>query len=295
MKINPVLEKEMRIKMRGWRAPILVTVYLGIITIIAALYFLAVQVNTNNGSGMTSFNPETVYMAFILILLFEFILILVITPSLTAGSINGERERQTLDLLLCTKLSPLSITTGKLAASMSQVILLLAASLPVFGIVFLYGGVSLLDFILFILFFLVTALMVGSVGILFSTFFKKSVTATVMTYVFLLVIILGNLIAYIFFGSIYYSMKSASITSSEAYMNSLFFLGSNPFAGFSSVVESTGNIPILSGIIGSMGRAGGETKSFIEYVSLWMVNVGFDIIVSAVSIVLSAWRIRPLK
>ena len=65
----------------------------------------------------------------------EFVMILLIVPASTAGAVAGEREKQTLDILLSTKITPFHIVTGKLAASISMVILLAVSSMPVS-----YGG-----------------------------------------------------------------------------------------------------------------------------------------------------------
>src|SRR3989475_10199502 len=107
------------------------------------------------------------------------VLLAFITPALTAGAVSSERERQTIDLLFVTKLPAFSILWGKLLASMSFVILLLLLSVPIFSLVFLFGGIELDQALLA---FLVTAASPPPLGILgpaCSTAFQRTPAATV--------------------------------------------------------------------------------------------------------------------
>ncbi len=50
MQINPVIEKELKTKMRGWRAPALITAYLGFLFLVVIFYFLIYHDNGDYGS-----------------------------------------------------------------------------------------------------------------------------------------------------------------------------------------------------------------------------------------------------
>ncbi len=76
-----------------------------------------------------------------------------------AGSIAGERERQTLDMLLATKMKPWSIVLGKLESSLSSVLMLAVSSLPVLSIVFIFGGVGILELVGFVVILGVSAIL----------------------------------------------------------------------------------------------------------------------------------------
>ncbi|HEX9998249.1 MAG TPA: ABC transporter permease, partial [Abditibacterium sp.] len=69
-------------------------------------------------------------------------LVLMLIPALSTGALAQERERQTLEPLLLTPLSPLQIVWGKAGGVLSLVGLLLLASLPLTSLCFLLGGVS---------------------------------------------------------------------------------------------------------------------------------------------------------
>ena len=130
---------------------------------------------------------------------FQVILLTFITPGLTSGAISSERERQTIDLLFVTRLRPFSIIWGKLLASMSFVVLLLVLSVPIFSLVFLFGGIELDQVVYAFLVTLVTALTLGALGIAFSTWLRRSLVATVVSYVGAFVLIVGTLAFGLFF------------------------------------------------------------------------------------------------
>jgi ABC-type transport system involved in multi-copper enzyme maturation permease subunit len=74
-------------------------------------------------------------------------LIIFVTPALTSGSIALEQEQRTFEFLLMTRLSEAGIIWGKLLAALSFPGILVLCSLPVTALAFLFGGVSLWQFI----------------------------------------------------------------------------------------------------------------------------------------------------
>lgn len=150
----------------------------------------------------------------------QFAMILLITPAMTAGSIAGERERQTLDMLLVTNTGSLRIVAGKLLESLGYVALLLVAALPTMCLTLITGGVTLADVLTGALFLLVTAFAALSVGVFASAVFRRTVTATVMAYllVFLIgvVTLLPMVLGVSYIGSHYDDMYASTMASSVA-------------------------------------------------------------------------------
>ncbi len=70
-------------------------------------------------------------------------LILIIIPALATGALAQERERQTLQPLLLTPLSPLQIVWGKAGGVLSLVGLLLVATIPLTSLCYPLGGVDI--------------------------------------------------------------------------------------------------------------------------------------------------------
>ncbi|MBZ4645799.1 MAG: hypothetical protein JG777_1288 [Clostridia bacterium] len=280
VQINPVLEKEAKIKMRGWRAPALLSMYLLLLGGGAVLYFLVQNLN----SYTAGFEPRTALNLYTLLTMFQLGLLLFITPAITASAISGERERQTLDLLLCTRLSSWSIVFGKLVASLSHIILLVIASIPVFSIVFLYGGLSPLDVAIIFLFQIVTAFFLGSVGIFFSAMFKKTTVATIVTYTIILALTLGTLIGFGFYSSISHALFGRPPTQWEA----MTILSANPFIGLGAILDKqTGYFNFIRSVLQMHGKNIGNLP--------WILNISFDIVLSIILLLLSAWMVKPVK
>lgn len=304
MQINPVIEKELKIKMRGWKAPTLITVYLGFLGLIVFLNFLGSWILSPYDIGQ--FNPVTALNSYYSLASFQLLLLAFITPAMTGGAISGEKERQTLDLLLCTNLSPFSIIIGKTLVSVAHIILLITASLPILGTVFLYGGIGITDLLLLFAFYIATALMLGSMGIFYSSIFRRSSVSMIMTYLTMLFLLIGTSIVYGIWSSIY--LRNTG--SPPGIGHSMAFLFANPFYGFGSVLDglssgmgvSGGVLGIFSSIIINPGYGYAGINSASMYpvllgvqVKPWMVNIAFDIVVSIIFIVISAYRIQPVK
>jgi ABC-type transport system involved in multi-copper enzyme maturation permease subunit len=98
----------------------------------------------------------------------QLLVLLVTTPLCTAGAISGERERRTWELLLVTPLSAFGIVCGKLVSGVAFNVLLLFASLPLFGLVAYISGFGVDELVHLYIVFLATALLLGTVSILVS-------------------------------------------------------------------------------------------------------------------------------
>lgn len=152
---NAVVGKELRSRMRGWRSTIIITVYMAVLGVIAVGFLMQQAGTTSNQSATVG------VQLFQALSIFQLFLILFVTPATTAGAISGERQRQTWDLLLVTRLSSFGIVWGKLLAGLAFSLLLICASLPLFSLVFLFGGVSPDDVLHTYVVFLVTVLLLG--------------------------------------------------------------------------------------------------------------------------------------
>ena len=56
MQVNPIIEKEIKTKMRGWKSPTLLTVYLLLLGVVVYLLFLSF--GYGGRYGMPSFQPR---------------------------------------------------------------------------------------------------------------------------------------------------------------------------------------------------------------------------------------------
>lgn len=234
---NPVLSKEYRLRMRSARAPWILSIYLLVMGGIVLTY---IYLDTA-GSGY--FNPDQSRMLFMILSALQLVLIGFVTPGLTAGLISGERERQTLSILLTTNLSPMSIILSKLVAALSFMGLLVLASLPLYAIVVLFGGVSPLQLLQIFIFYAVTMFFLGSLGVLYSTLLKRTGVATVLAYSTVAVIVIGTLIIGMF-SMQFYTLQHAGMPSSPPPLwVSIWFL-LNPMLDFISIFFA-GEVPFI--------------------------------------------------
>ena len=187
---NPIVAKEYRSRMRTWKSPLAMMIY---ILLIAGLGYAIFSAMASSASGTVGPASNYGQILFTALVIFQMILITFITPGLTAGAISSERERQTIDLLFVTRIAPFSIIWGKLLASMSFVVLLLLLSVPIFSLVFLFGGVELDQVLYAFLVTIVAALTLGLLGIAFSTLLRRTLAATVAAYIGAFLLLFGTL------------------------------------------------------------------------------------------------------
>jgi len=287
--LNPIIEKDLKTKMRGWRTPVLLSIYLLFLTGVLYLFFLANdQIYARYGSG--SFTPRVAVNAYNVIAMFQFGLLMLIVPALTSTAISGERERQTLDLMLCSDISTWSIVIGKLVVSIAHIMFLVIASLPVLGMVFMFGGISFGEIMLLLLFYVLTALMVASLGIFLSTVFKKNVTSIITTYICLAVLGIGPVIAVFIWAVFYERYNAGQIT----YSMISSFLFPSPIFGFTSFMTG-GSSNIFGDLFQSIQDLANRDTGFLRHFKPWMINGIFNIVFSTILLSLSAWRLRPVK
>lgn len=176
---NPMALRELRGRMRGARAFVVVTVYVGLMSAFALLLYAIYSATSGVGSAAAG---ETGRVLFIGIFGIELLLIIFIAPASTAGAISVEREHQTYDLLRATLLSAPSFVIGKLEGALVFLFVLLLAAVPLQSIAFLFGGVGEAEVLIAFILLGVTAMALGAVGIYFSAANDRSLAATVRAY-----------------------------------------------------------------------------------------------------------------
>jgi hypothetical protein len=143
------------------------------------------------GGGNPYLSAQVGQTIFATLLLLQTLLVLFLAPAATSGAISLEREKQTLDLLAATPVSTLAIVVGKLASALAFVVVLVLASIPLTAVVFVFGGVAPEDVLRGYLVLLATAVGFGAVGLFFSSVTRRTQSATVVTYLAVLVLTVG--------------------------------------------------------------------------------------------------------
>ncbi|MDB5340148.1 MAG: gliding motility-associated transporter permease protein [Planctomycetaceae bacterium] len=106
-----------------------------------------------------------------------------VLPVLACSTLTRERERQTLDLLLITTLSPWTIVFEKFLGVLIAAVNLLMLSLPMIVVCHVLGGITVEQSLHALLFLLLIAVRVTAVGIFCSAVCRTTNQALVFTYV----------------------------------------------------------------------------------------------------------------
>jgi len=199
--MNPVLIKEYQWRMRKKTTPWIIFSYLvglGVLIFFTILFnspelFRSVDSRIVLSTNANLLNPLSY---------FQLCLVAFVLPAITAGSISMEREKQTLSLLLVTTLSSKRIIWGKWFPAVSFMLLLVFSTLPLYMLIYSFGGISLGTVFNVFLHLLVTMLFLSSVGIFCSTVIKRTAVATVVTYLVVMLWGVGSVILAIMLSSI---------------------------------------------------------------------------------------------
>jgi len=192
--VSAIGVKELRGRMRGRRAFAIITIYLLLLGGFALMVEKLVEANYSSGfGGQSAFAGAAIGQGvFAALLMLMTLQVAFLAPSSTSGSISLEREKQTLELLIATPISSLAIVLGKLLSALVYVFLLIAASIPLMAVVFVYGGVGPEDVLRGYVVLIATALGLGSFGLLCSSIVKRTTAATAITIFGVLAVTIGT-------------------------------------------------------------------------------------------------------
>ena len=207
--VATILVKELRSRFRGRRAFLIITVYLGVLALIAYGAYVSVAPDARlqgqtgidrGGFAIGGANASAVIgqSIFTLLSVFQLLLVCFLAPAFTSGAISLEREKQTLDLILTTPMRPGGIVIGKLFSALAFVMLLILAGIPVSGLVLMYGGASISDILQQQVVLVASAIGFGVIGLFFSALVKRTQAATVLTYSTMLFLVIGTLLIFRF-------------------------------------------------------------------------------------------------
>ncbi|MCA9980428.1 MAG: hypothetical protein KDD89_06340 [Anaerolineales bacterium] len=243
---NPVTIKELRGRMRGRRAFVVLTVYLTIVSLFASFIYLIVVANADYS---TTYNTAGQAIFFTLVFI-QSTLVIFIGPAFTASAISGEKERQTYELLRTTLLSPAAFVAGKLISALSYVFLLLLSSIPILSLAFMFGGIDLTELIVSQLLLAASAITFAMLGLFYSSRSRSSTAASVATYATVLFFTLGTPLMATMFLSLF----------------SIFFLTSSPPA----IISILGIYILLLGVATNLPATMFTSELFLrEFNSIW--------------------------
>jgi ABC-2 type transport system permease protein len=187
-----VTQQEFRIRLRTGRWRWLLGGWVLLLAAFTALLDLSVE----TGFGINPDSSQRGVPLFGFLMIFVLAMVLVISPALTAQTINGDRERGTLATLQVTRLTAVEIALGKLLAGWGVGLVALALTIPFSAFAWANGGVSVVKAIAV---YGVVALLIGVVCAIsqaLSALLARSITSALLSYLSVFALTVGTLIAF---------------------------------------------------------------------------------------------------
>ncbi len=174
---NPVLSRELLVNLRSPRAFVLQLLYVMFLGVVVYFAWPADEKQISSGAAQRLFD---------LFFLGQFFLVALVAPSFAAGSVTGEKERKTYEMLLASPLEPANILIGKLLSSLTYLVILILSSLPLIILCFLLGGILLSEIARAYLILILAAGTFGLLSLACSSYFRRTSSALVVSYLVIL-------------------------------------------------------------------------------------------------------------
>ncbi|EMI19163.1 ABC transporter permease, partial [Rhodopirellula maiorica SM1] len=185
---NPVLQRELLGNLRTNRAFFLLGLYQ---LLLAAVVLMAWP--SEQRLDLT-ISPPSATKLVNLFFLGQYVIASLMAPSFAAGTITGEKERHTYEMLLASPLRPGAIVFGKMVASLTHLGMLILASLPIIVLCLPLGGVSVYEVLAAYLGLIVSVILFGAIGVFCSSYFSRTSSSLVVSYLFILPLVIGAIL-----------------------------------------------------------------------------------------------------
>ncbi len=272
--LNPILAFSATRRMRSFRTLLIAGAYT-LVMLAAAVLTMFVLFREEVPMSQLSSGVR----CYSILMVLQFFLLVLIAPAMTSGAVAGERERQTLDLLLVTETRAFRLITGKVAESLAVLALLLVCGFPAVCLTLLSGAVTLTQLLIGELFLLAMAFAAVSLGVLASTLCRSTVASGVVAYLLLILVAVITTVPLFFaftdeMAAVVYDQTALARMSTGKALSMVFpTLLANPFLGLlfllhgqtgilSSLMEYRDTGRLLCGFM-LLNRVGGETVALI--------------------------------
>lgn len=143
---GPVFDREVRVASRRASSFWVRSLYtLGLAALATLVYFvITADIRFSNGGNASALQQLQMFAPTLgaFFVWFQFVIMCFVASTLTAGAICDERRKGSLASLLATPLTPAQIVLGKFSGRLVQLIVLIAAGIPLLLAVRLFGGIS---------------------------------------------------------------------------------------------------------------------------------------------------------
>ncbi len=184
--IRTVAALELRQRVRTSKWPVVLGIWLAIIALVTFLAYYATH-DPDLRSGQAMYD---------VVIFFVLGLAMLIVPSLTATSVNGDREQGVLATLQTTLLTAWDLALGKLVAAWVISLAFLVTALPFLAWSWFEGGVSGGRIVLSLAVLILVLAVVCTIGLMFSTLTARPVASAVLTYLTMGALVFGTAIGF---------------------------------------------------------------------------------------------------
>lgn len=176
---NPILQRELLVNLRKPSA--FAGLFLYVLGVSLVVFFAWPQ-----DQLIQSGSSQAAQRLMQLFFLGQFALAVVLVPVFAAGAFSGEKEGKTYELLLTCPVPPRSMLWGKLLGSLSQIMVLIFATLPIIVICLPLGGMSVWEMLGMGALVIAATITCGMVALAASCYFSRTAAALAVSYLVLL-------------------------------------------------------------------------------------------------------------
>ena len=187
---NPVLQRELLVNLRMKRAFVLLLLYIALLGLVV---YAAWPSQTRLDLAR---RPQEASRLVDLFFLGQYVLLSLMVPSFAAGTITGEKERQTYEMLLASPMRPGAVVLGKLLAALSHLAVLVFCSLPIVMLCLPLGGVSPYEVLATYCGMAACVTLFGMICVAASSYFARTIAALVVSYMVILPLTLVGVLFY---------------------------------------------------------------------------------------------------
>jgi ABC-2 type transport system permease protein len=225
---NPMILKELRQRLRERRAWLLPTLYLLVLAgTVSFAYYGTTDPEMRGGQGEVQ-GADIGEAIFLTVLITQMVVLLLMAPVFSAGSLTIEKEQRTIAGLLTSLLTAPQIWWGKFVAALLYLLLLLFSALPLLTLSLAFGGVDPVQLLKAVGSTVFVLASICTVGLWCSSMFRRSVHSTAACYGFVLVL---SIVTAVVFGILVSHWEShnpfARAEGPPAYIQAPLFI--NPF------------------------------------------------------------------
>ena len=247
---NPVLHKELMMRLRLRQMPLptkigIATAVFGGLTLFYGVIGKMLLDSTSESAGHDAWGWSV---------MLQFVLVCLVAPVITANCITQEREQQTWEMLVFTRLTPGEILFGKLIARLSIVFIGLALLFPITAFAWIHyavmdthiaGSAKLSEFLMCYAVIVVSAVFYATVGLFMSWQVKKTLYAIMLSYT----LVIGFL--FIGTGLVYIALQTRFTDSTFLVKCPLMWVNPGYLIGFAFVPDtnSNSNLFVLYGLL----------------------------------------------